>query len=141
MTQPKVSIIIPVYNVEKYLDRCVKSLQNQSLKDIEIILVDDSSADSSSSICDNLSAEDNRIKVIHKVNEGAGKARNAALEIARGEYIGFVDSDDFVESDMFETLYNTAEKHNADLVMSGVLFVDGNIKKAKIEQLNYKQGI
>ena len=127
MTQPKVSIIVPVYNAEKYLDRCINSLKNQTLADIEIILVDDSSTDMSPQICDKAAKEDLRIKVIHKVNEGAGKARNAALKIAGGEYIGFADSDDFVEKEMFETLYNAAREYQCDLVMSGVLFVDGNM--------------
>ena len=127
MTQPKVSIIVPVYNVEKYLERCINSLKNQSLEDIEIILVDDSSSDSSPQICDKAAAEDVRIKVIHKVNEGAGMARNAALLVATGEYIGFVDSDDFVEPEMFQVLYDKAKKYSSDLVMSGVLFVDGNM--------------
>ena len=127
MSQPKVSIIIPVYNVEQYLHRCVDSLRNQTLQDIEIILVDDSSTDSSLAICRELEKEDPRIKVLHKVNEGAGKARNAALQVATGTYIGFVDSDDYVLPEMFETLYEKAEKYNSDLVMSGVLFVDGNM--------------
>lgn len=127
MPQPKVSIIVPVYNVEKYLERCINSLKSQTLEDIEIILVDDSSTDSSLEICNAAAMEDSRIKVIHKANEGAGKARNAALEIAMGEYIGFVDSDDFVGEDMFEILCAKAEKYNSDLVMSGVLFVDGNM--------------
>lgn len=125
--QPKVSVIVPVYNVERYLERCINSLKNQTLKDIEIILVDDSSSDSSLEICNKMAKEDLRIKVIHKVNEGAGKARNAALEIATGEYIGFADSDDFVEAQMFQVLYDTAKKYGTDLVMSGVLFVDGNM--------------
>ena len=133
MLNPKVSIIVPVYNVEKYLERCVNSLQNQTLKDIEIILVDDSSTDSSLEICKRLAAEDSRIKVIHKVNEGAGYARNAALLIAGGEYVGFVDSDDFVEHCMFETLYNKAVLYSSDLVLSGVLFVDGNMFSEKGE--------
>ena len=127
MSQPKVSIIVPVYNVENYLERCINSLRNQSLADIEIILVDDSSTDSSLEICNRAAAEDSRIKVIHKVNEGAGKARNAGLEVATGEYIGFVDSDDFVKEDMYETLCEKADKYCSDLVMSGVLFVDGNM--------------
>lgn len=127
MVSPKVSIIIPVYNVEKYLERCVSSLQNQTLDEIEIILVDDASTDSSPRICDKLAQEDPRIKVIHKVNEGAGYARNSALEIATGTYIGFVDSDDYVEKDMFKTLCDAAEKYESDLVMSGVIFVDGNM--------------
>ncbi len=127
MSQPKVSIIVPVYNVEKYLERCVDSLKNQTLNDIEIILVDDSSTDSSLKICENLAKEDSRIKVISKENEGAGIARNAALKIAKGKYIGFVDSDDFVSEDMYKTLYQKAEEYNSDLVMSGVIFVDGNM--------------
>ena len=127
MSQPKVSIIVPVYNVEKYLERCINSLRNQTLSDIEIILVDDSSSDSSLEICIKAAQGDSRIKVIHKENEGAGFARNAALQIATGEYIGFADSDDFVEADMFETLYDKAQKYNTELVMSGVLFVDGNM--------------
>ncbi len=127
MPQPKVSVIVPVYNAEKYLERCVNSLKNQTLHDIEIILVDDSSTDSSLEICKEMAMEDSRIKVIHKENEGAGKARNAALEIVTAEYIGFVDSDDFVTSDMYMTLYEKAQNYNSDLVMSGVLFVDGNM--------------
>ena len=124
---PKVSIIVPAYNVEKYLERCVDSLKNQTLKDIEIILVDDASTDNTPYICDKLANEDNRIKVIHKINEGAGKARNAALKIALGEYIGFVDSDDYIDPLMFEVLCQKIEEYNSDLVMSGVSFVDGNM--------------
>ena len=127
MIKPDVSIIVPVYNAEKYLERCVDSLKNQTLENIEIILVDDSSKDSSLMICENYAKEDNRIKVIHKINEGAGKARNAALEIATGEYIGFVDSDDYIEKDMFETLVKTAEKYSSDLILSGVIYKDGNM--------------
>ena len=127
MPQPKVSIIVPVYNVEKYLERCINSLKNQSLENIEIILVDDASSDSSPEICDAASKADPRIKVIHKVNEGAGMARNAALKLSEGEYIGFVDSDDFVERDMFEILVEKAEKYSSELVMSGVLYVDGSM--------------
>ena len=127
VSQPKVSVIVPVYNVENYLERCINSLRNQSLSDMEIILVDDCSKDSSLEICKKAAYEDFRIKVIHKVNEGAGKARNAGLEVATGEYIGFVDSDDFVEEDMYKTLCEKAEKYGSDLVMSGVLFVNGNM--------------
>ena len=139
MPQPKVSIIVPVYNAEKYIERSVSSLRNQTLQDIEIILVDDSSKDSSLEICNKMAMEDSRIKVIHKENEGAGKARNAALEIATGEYIGFMDSDDYVEKEMFETLCNKAEKYNSDLVMSGVLHVGGNMfsEEGKVERKDY----
>lgn len=125
--QVKVSIIVPVYNAEKYLERCITSLQNQSLKDIEMILVDDSSTDSSLEICNRFAKSDSRIRVIHKVNEGAGYARNSALGLVRGEFVGFMDSDDFAEPDMFRTLYDKAVEYDSDLVMSGVLFVDGNM--------------
>ncbi len=127
MSRPKVSIIVPVYNAEKYLERCINSLKSQTLSDIEIILVDDSSTDSSLEICKKEALNDSRIKVIHKENEGAGKARNAALKVANGEYIAFLDSDDFVNADMLEVLLKRAEKYNSDLVLSGVLFVDGNM--------------
>ncbi len=127
MSQPKVSIIVPVYNAEKYLERCIRSLKDQTLHEIEIILVDDSSTDSSLEICNQMAEDDARIKVLHKRNEGAGYARNAALQIATGEYIGFLDSDDFAEIDMFQTLYEKAVQYDSDLVMSGVLFVDGNM--------------
>ena len=91
---PKVSIIVPVYNVEKYLKRCVDSLVGQTLKDIEIILVDDGSPDGCPKMCDDFVATDSRIKVVHKPNGGLGSARNAGLEVAKGEYVAFVDSDD-----------------------------------------------
>ena len=127
MADVKVSIIIPVYNVEKYLTRCLDSLKRQTLADIEIILVDDASTDSSPAMCDKAAEADPRIKVIHKFNEGAGMARNAGLRIATGEYIGFLDSDDYTEPEMYEALYSAAVKYNADLVMSGVQFVGGTI--------------
>lgn len=115
----KLSIIVPVYKAEAYLERCVASLQNQTLREIEIILVDDGSPDACPVICDRFAEEDARIRVIHKENQGAGMARNAALALAQGEYIGFVDSDDFVELDMYETLWRAAKAYNADLVLSG----------------------
>lgn len=110
---PKISIIVPVYNVEKYIHRCIHSLINQTLRDIEIILVDDESPDSCPQICDEYASKDTRIKVIHKKNEGLGLTRNAGLEAATGEYIAFIDSDDWVDLVMYETLYNTAQRSNA----------------------------
>lgn len=127
MAQPEISIITPVYNVEKYIERCVNSLTNQTFQNIEIILVDDSSTDSSLEICKKLAENDPRIKVLHKENEGAGMARNAALKVATGKYIGFVDSDDYVDPDMFQTLYEKAEKYGSDLILSGYHLVDGSI--------------
>ena len=115
---PAISIIVPVYQVEKLLERCVNSLMNQSLDDIEIILVDDGSPDKSGEICDRLKEQDSRIQVIHKKNGGLSSARNAGMEASHGKYIGFVDSDDDVEADMFEHMVAAAEAYNADFVMS-----------------------
>jgi len=113
---PKISIIVPIYNVEKYLDRCLKSILNQTLKEIEIILVDDESPDNCPAMCDEYARRDNRVKVIHKKNEGLGFARNSGLELATGEYVAFVDSDDFVKQTMYEELYEEAKNKNADIV-------------------------
>ena len=101
-----ISIIVPVYNVEKYLDRCIKSIVNQTYTNLEIILVDDGSPDNCPAMCDKWAEKDRRIKVIHKKNEGAGEARNVALNIANGEYIAFVDSDDYIEKHMIDHLYS-----------------------------------
>ena len=100
MKNVKVSIIVPVYKTEKYLKRCLDSLLNQTLEDIEIILVDDGSPDSAPALCDNAAKTDGRIKVIHKKNEGLGTARNTGMDAACGKYIGFVDSDDFVKTNI-----------------------------------------
>ena len=127
MNASLVSIIVPVYNAEKYLEKCISSLRNQTLQEIEIILVDDASPDSSLAICRKEAEKDSRIKVIHKENEGAGKARNTGLEYATGKYVGFVDSDDYVAENMYQTLYEKAEQYDSDLVMSGVVFVNGNM--------------
>lgn len=127
MSQPKVSVIVPVYNVEKYLERCLNSLKGQTLEDIEIILVDDGSPDRSPEICDFAALNDERIKVIHQNNEGLGMARNSGIKAACGKYIAFIDSDDYVKKDMFETLFAAAEKYGAQLVMSGVSFIGGNM--------------
>ena len=127
MGQPKVSVIVPVYNSEKYLERCLKSLKEQTLRDIEIILVDDGSPDRSPEMCDFAAMNDERIKVIHKSNKGLGMARNSGIEAAHGKYIAFVDSDDYVKNDMLETLFGAAENYGAQFVMSGISFVGGNM--------------
>lgn len=116
---PKVSIIVPIYNVEKYLDRCMQTLINQTLQDIEIIMVDDGSPDNCPKLCDKYAQKDNRIKVIHKRNGGLSDARNAGLEIATGEYVAFIDSDDYTSIEAYETLYNKAKETNADIVYAG----------------------
>lgn len=99
---PKVSIIVPVYNAEKYLRECVESVLCQTLSDIELILVDDGSTDSSPTLCDQYAAQDRRVKVIHKPNGRAASARNAGLRVASGEYVAFVDADDWISPDMYE---------------------------------------
>ena len=113
---PKVSVIIPVYNVENYLEQCLDSVINQTLKDIEIILVDDGSTDNSLKILQNYAQKESRIKIINKENSGYGASMNIGIGTAQGEYIGIVESDDFIEPDMFEKLYNTAVSNNLDLV-------------------------
>ena len=123
---PKVSIVIPVYNTEKYLDRCIESLKKQTLEEIEVILVDDGSKEACASLCDEIAKTDSRIKVIHKKNAGAGFARNTGLAVATGQYVGFVDSDDYVEHTMYEKLYDAAVRNDADFVLSGYCFVGGN---------------
>ena len=117
---PKVSIIIPVYNSEAFLSRCLKSVTRQSLGEIEIICVDDGSTDSSYNILQDWATRDKRITVIHQTNGRQGKARNAALAVARGEYIGMVDSDDYIPCDYFEHLYNVAVQNNAELAVCGI---------------------
>ncbi len=115
---PVLSIVVPVYNVEKYLHRCVDSILKQTIKDIEIILVDDGSPDDSPRICDEYSLTDSRIRVIHKENGGLSSARNAGLAIAKGRYIGFVDSDDSIATTMYEELVAVIQRENVDFVMS-----------------------
>lgn len=112
---PKVSIIVPIFNVEMYLDRCIQSLLNQTLKDVEIVLVDDESPDRCPQMCDEYAKKDARIKVIHKKNGGLGLARNSGLEVATGEYVTFLDSDDYVELDTYEALYKEAVSKNLDV--------------------------
>lgn len=119
MKFPKISIILPIYNVEKYLDRCMDSLLNQTLEDIEIIMVDDGSPDNCPQMCDEYAKKDNRVKVVHKKNAGLGFARNSGLEVAKGEYIAFVDSDDYVGLNMYKTLYDRAEADKCDAVFCG----------------------
>ena len=118
----KVSIVIPVYNVEKYIKECVDSAINQTYKNLEIILVDDGSTDSSGKICDEYSIVDDRIVVIHRKNGGLSAARNTGLDVASGEYVYFLDSDDYIEENSVENLVNTIEKENAEFV-----FFDGYV--------------
>ena len=114
---PKVSVIVPVYNVEKYVEKCLKSLVNQTMQEIEIIVVDDGSKDGSKSIVDNyIKKYPDKIKYLYKENGGLSSARNFAIPYANGEYIAFLDSDDYVEPTMYEEMYKLAKKDNADMV-------------------------
>lgn len=115
----KVSIIVPIYNVEKYLDRCVQSIINQTYGNIQIILVDDGSPDKCPEMCDIYADMDSRVTVIHKENGGLGYARNSGMEKAIGDYIVFVDSDDYIPNDYVETLVESIEKYNVDVCISG----------------------
>ncbi|MFA5323011.1 MAG: glycosyltransferase family 2 protein [Smithella sp.] len=121
-----ISIIVPVYKTEPYLHRCLDSVVNQTHKNLEIILVDDGSPDNCGKICDEYEVLDPRIKVIHQQNAGLSAARNAALKMASGEYIGFVDSDDWIAADMFEILYGGVAKYEAQIAICGYYYVNVN---------------
>lgn len=121
-----ISIIVPVYNVEKYLKRCVDSIVNQTYRDLEIILVDDGSTDNSGLFCDDLKRMDSRIKVIHKENGGLSSARNAGLSVALGEYIAFVDSDDWIDTDMYECMISAIEETKSEVAVTGICRIYDN---------------
>ncbi len=118
-TKPKVSVVVPIYNTEQYLEKCVKSIVGGTLQDVEIILVNDGSKGNAKQMCENFANNDNRIKVLNKKNEGLRAAVFDGIKMAQGEYIGFVDSDDYVEPGMFEVLYQKAQQHRADIVQCG----------------------
>ncbi len=115
--KPLISIIVPVYNVEKYIRRCVDSLINQTYNNLEIILVDDGSPDNSGAICDEYAEMDRRVKVIHKENGGVSSARNVGLDNVHGKYVGFVDADDYIDLHMYEVLYDNLVNNDADISM------------------------
>ena len=117
---PLISIIIPVYNAGKHLSKCIDSVLAQTHKNLEIILVDDGSTDTSSQICDEYAAKDTRIKVIHQRNQGVSSARNAGLKATTGQYIGFVDADDYIDSDMYSYLLNLLQSTHSDMARCGI---------------------
>lgn len=131
MKEPLISVIVPVYKVEKYLNRCVKSIVDQTYGNLEIILVDDGSPDCCPAMCDAWKERDNRMKVIHKSNGGLSDARNAGMEVANGELIGFVDSDDWIAPDMYQCLYAIMKADNSDIAACGVEMVweDGTLSQ------------
>lgn len=122
----EISIIVPVYNVEKYLQICIESIIAQTFTDFELILIDDGSTDNSAAICDEYAKQDDRICVIHKENQGVGAARNQGLDICTGKYICFIDSDDYIEKDYLEYLYNRINVSEYDFVSCCANFVDEN---------------
>ena len=137
------SIIVPIYKVEKYLRRCIDSILNQTYRDIEVILVDDGSPDECGAICDSYAEADSQIKVIHQKNAGVSVARNAGLACAKGEYVGFVDPDDFVEPDMYYDMLNAMVNENADLVICGYNYVDedGKTDKERLYQQDRNESL
>lgn len=126
---PELSIIVPVYKVEKYLDECIQSILDQTFTDFELILVDDGSPDSCPQICDAAAEQDSRVRVIHQKNGGLSAARNTGVEAARGNWLGFVDSDDFVAPDMYEKLYHAAVNAGADCAVCSIQLTDENGKQ------------
>lgn len=120
---PKLSIVVPVYGVEPYLPKCIDSILNQTYRDFELILVDDGSPDSCGAICEEYAARDGRIHVIHQENQGVSAARNAGLDMARGEYLGFVDPDDWIQPEMYATLISALEENQADVAACGFQYV------------------
>ena len=119
MSNPLISVIVPVYNIEKYLERCVESVRSQTYVNLEILLVDDGSTDGSGALCDKLAKEDARIRVFHKKNGGSSSARNLGIANAKGAYLGFVDSDDYISPDMYELLYGAVCEYDAEITQVG----------------------
>jgi glycosyltransferase involved in cell wall biosynthesis len=140
--EPLISIIVPVYNAEKYLPDCLDSILSQTFTDFELILVNDGSPDNSGKICDVYASKDNRIRVIHKINGGASTARNAGVEAACGKYIGWVDADDRITPYMYATLLRLAESYNADIAECQYFMIEGNhtIRSGKEEPVVFGSG-
>lgn len=132
----KISIIVPVFNIENYITKCVDSLINQTYENIEILLIDDGSTDNSGNICDDLSKKDNRIKVVHKKNGGLSDARNYGISISKGKYITFIDGDDYIEDKMVENIVNIINSYNPEIIVTNFLREtdDGKIFKEKLPQ-------
>lgn len=128
---PKLSIIVPVYNVEKYIKRCINSILDQCFENFELLLIDDGSTDNSGKICDEYAKKDKRIVCVHQENSGVSAARNKGLDIAKGDYIGFVDSDDYIHKDMYKELIYYLEENDADVSICSMTFVFGNYNKSE----------
>lgn len=145
--KPLISVIIPIYNSEKYFDRCLNSILNQTYQNIEILLINDGSIDNSAKLCDMVAMKDKRIKVVHQTNKGVSSARNRGLDIANGEYITFIDSDDWIDRDAIEYLYENLINNNSDLSIYSFNKEYDNKKSysndftENIINMNKKQGI
>lgn len=120
---PKISVIVPIYNVEQYLDKCIKSILSQTFRDFELLLVDDGSEDRSSQICDYYKSIDSRVKVIHKENGGLSDARNVGIRLSKGEFLSFIDGDDTISKSMLEEMYNSINLYNADISICNMVRV------------------
>ena len=137
-TEPLVSIIVPIYKVENYLKKCVKSITGQTLKDIEIILVDDGSPDCCGVICETLAKDDSRIVVLHKKNGGLSDARNKGIDLASAKYVAFIDSDDYIDADMIEMLYSNIIREDADISVCGLYHHSGDIVSTTQDLVGYR---
>lgn len=137
---PYISVIIPLYNVEKYLEKCLESVINQTLEEIEIICINDGSTDNSLQILELFAQNDKRIKIINKENSGQGAARNIGMQHATGQYISFIDSDDWIEQDMYEKLYENAINLNSDIVMCPIRIFDESTKEFRFDDPYYNLG-
>ena len=133
---PLISVIVPVYKVEEYLEKCVGSIAGQTLKELEIVLVDDGSPDRCGQMCDEMARRDDRITVVHKENGGLSDARNAGIDVAKADLVAFIDSDDYIEPDMMELLYTNLVKADADLSVCGVCHHFGNVIELSKDTLN-----
>lgn len=145
-TKPTLDIILPVYNTERYLDQCIESIVNQKFNDWHLIIMDDGSTDSSPEICDRWAQRDKRITVVHKQNSGLSDTRNIAIDMSTAEYIGFVDSDDWIEPDMYSFLMDNIQKHDADIAICNFFYDDKTDSlcdnaSETIEVLNHDQAI
>lgn len=140
---PELSIIVPVHNCEKYIEKCINSILNQTFKDFELILVNDGSSDNSGKVCDYFKEADSRIKVIHQKNMGVSVARNVGLDISNGKYIGFIDGDDYIEKDMYEFLYSNIKKYEAEVAICGIenIFIKNDGSEKLIHQTSDFSGV
>lgn len=135
--KPKLSVIVPVYNVERYLHRCIDSILNQTFKDFELILINDGSTDKSGTICDYYKLKDTRVRVIHKQNNGVSISRNLGLKKSKGEFISFIDSDDYINKYMFESLINIITSENADIACCSFKRVEANVEQCSNNNINH----